>query len=55
MLYVEVMYHFNEQVNFKISSKLIQVSKGLMTDEGSVSDNWPLGSNIEKYNKDNWL
>ena len=29
MLYVEVMYHFNEQVDFKISSKLIQASKGL--------------------------
>ena len=28
MLYVEVMYHFNEQVDFKISSKLIQASKG---------------------------
>ena len=31
MLYVEVMYHFNEQVDFKISSKLIQASKGSMT------------------------
>ena len=29
MLYIEVMYHFNEQVDFKISSKLIQASKGL--------------------------
>ena len=28
MLHVEVMYHFNEQVDFKISSKLIQASKG---------------------------
>ena len=28
VLYVEVMYHFNEQVDFKISSKLIQASKG---------------------------
>ena len=28
MLYIEVMYHFNEQVDFKISSKLIQASKG---------------------------
>ena len=28
MLYVEVMYHFIEQVDFKISSKLIQASKG---------------------------
>ena len=27
MLYVEVMYHFNEIVDFKISSKLIQASK----------------------------
>ena len=27
MLYVEVTYHFNEQVDFKISSKLIQDSK----------------------------
>ena len=26
VLYVEVMYHFNEQVDFKISSKLIQAS-----------------------------
>ena len=23
-MYVEIMYHFNEQVDFKISSKLIQ-------------------------------
>ena len=30
MLYIEVMYHFNEQVDFKISSKLIQASKGLI-------------------------
>ena len=29
MLYVEVMYHFNKQVDFKISSKLIWASKGL--------------------------
>ena len=28
VLHVEVMYHFNEQVDFKISSKLIQASKG---------------------------
>ena len=33
MLYVEVMYHFNEQVDFKISSKLIQaLLKGLLID-----------------------
>ena len=28
VLYVEVMYYFTEQVDFKISSKLIQASKG---------------------------
>ena len=28
MLYAEVMYHFNEQVDLKISSKLIQASMG---------------------------
>ena len=28
MLHVEVMYHFNEKVDFKISSELIQTSKG---------------------------
>ena len=28
MLYIEVMYNFNEQVDFKIFSKLIQASKG---------------------------
>ena len=27
MLYVEVMYHFKEQVDFKISSKFIQALK----------------------------
>ena len=32
MLYIEVMYHFNEQVDFKISSKLIQASKGYKHD-----------------------
>ena len=26
--YVKVMYYFTEQVDFKISSKLIQASKG---------------------------
>ena len=32
VLYVEVTYHFNEQVDFKISSKLIQAGlKGLIT------------------------
>ena len=29
MLYVKVMYHVNEQVDFKISSKLIQASKDI--------------------------
>ena len=28
MFYVQVMYRFNEQIDFKISSKLIQASKG---------------------------
>ena len=28
MLYVEVMYHFNEQVDFKISSKFRPYLKG---------------------------
>ena len=30
VLYVEVMYYFNAQVDFKISSKLIQASKGFI-------------------------
>ena len=28
VLYFKVMYYFTEQVDFKISSKLIQASKG---------------------------
>ena len=30
MVYVEVMYRFNEQVDFKIFSKLIQALKGFI-------------------------